>query len=120
MKNLLSCDSDNSNDSNKNAKKFIKNNLPKYIHEIFVYFFQPQITPSFLSNEEKWTLYPYILNVAIKSNQKDEEIAQMCSEFCHANVDTLKEYEIKRVTFIVIRSKEFPKYFTFRARLNYR
>ena len=44
----------------------------------------------------------------------------MCSKFCDANVETLKEYEIKRVTFIIIRSKEFPKYFTYRARLQYK
>ena len=81
---------------------------------------QPQIPPVYMNSEDKWTHYPYILNVAIKSNEKDEVISQMCSEFCQINIDNLKQYEIRRVTFIVLRSKEFPKYFTFRARLNYR
>jgi len=38
-------------------------------------FFQPQITPK-LTEQEKCALYPYILNVAIKSNQKDEDIGK--------------------------------------------
>ena len=58
---------------------------------------QPQMPPTYPSNEEKWTHYPYILNVAIRSNEKDDVISQMCSEFCQANIEHLKEYEVRRV-----------------------
>ena len=59
---------------------------------------QPQMPPTYPSNEEKWTHYPYILNVAIRSNEKDDVISQMCSEFCQANIEHLKEYEVRRVS----------------------
>ena len=80
------------------------------------------------SNLLKFTqICPNLLNFTqICSNHKYNSdlffplIATMCSKFCDANVETLKEYEIKRVTFIIIRSKEFPKYFTYRARLQYK
>ena len=61
---------------------------------------QPQMPPTYPSNEEKWTHYPYILNVAIRSNEKDDVISQMCSEFCQANIEHLKEYEVRRVSSI--------------------
>ena len=50
----------------------------------------------------------------------DSMISQMCANFCQSNCEILKEHEIRRVTFIVLRSKEFPKYFTFRARMQYK
>ena len=61
---------------------------------------QPQMPPTYPGNEEKWTHYPYILNVAIRSNEKDDVISQMCSEFCQANIEYLKEYEVRRVSLI--------------------
>ena len=50
----------------------------------------------------------------------DNKISQIFREFCQNNSETLSEHEIRRVTFIVLRSKEFPKYFTFRARNDYK
>ena len=50
----------------------------------------------------------------------DNMMSQMCEDFCQSNCEILRDHEIRRVTFIVLRSKEFPKYFTFRARMNYR
>ena len=50
----------------------------------------------------------------------DNMMSQMCEDFCQSNCEILRDHEIRRVTFIVLRSKEFPKYFTFRARMNYK
>nr|APH81346.1 ACC [Paracyclopina nana] len=83
---------------------------------------QPALSLSFNDSEDKWARYHYILNVGVRmgDNFNDNEISRVCSEFCEANSDILREHEIRRVTFIVLRSKEFPKYFTFRARMNYK
>ena len=85
----------------------------------------PPVQPQpfhFAETEDKATYFQYILNVAVKMPNTDNDtvISQMCAEFCHMNAEILKDHEIRRVTFIVLRSKEFPKYFTFRARNNYK
>lgn len=74
-----------------------------------------------MDSGDKSAHFQYILNVAVRmpSSDNDNLISQMCGEFCQSHSDLLNEYEIRRVTFIVLRSKEFPKYFTFRARNNY-
>ena len=75
----------------------------------------PQFQPSTEDN------FQYILNVAVKSNtDNDSLISQLCADFCQTNAEVLSENEIRRVTFIVLRSKGFPKYFTFRARNDYK
>ena len=74
--------------------------------------------PQFQPTEDK---FQYILNVAVKSDtDNDSLISQLCADFCQTNAEVLSENEIRRVTFIVLRSKEFPKYFTFRARNEYK
>ena len=79
---------------------------------------QPSSNAFFQSSEDR---FQYILNVAVKSNtDNDALISQLCSDFCAANAVLLREHEVRRVTFIVLRSKEFPKYFTFRARMGYK
>jgi hypothetical protein len=40
--------------------------------------------------------------------------------FCHDHIDLLRESRIRRLTCIVLRHKEFPKYFTYRARNEFR
>jgi acetyl-CoA carboxylase/biotin carboxylase 1 len=74
------------------------------------------------TEEDKWGHFHYILNVAVRmpTTDNDQTISQMFLAFCLENSDLLRQYEIRRVTFIVLRSKEFPKYFTFRARMDYR
>ena len=81
---------------------------------------QPQpMQPSWPQSSED--RFQYILNVAVKSKtDNDAIISQLCSDFCQAHNDILREHEVRRVTFIVLRSKEFPKYFTFRARMGYK
>ena len=61
-----------------------------------------------------------ILNVAIRMDEQksDQDIAQRLSNFCQCpdNQSRLRDHGIRRITFTVVRSKEFPKYFTFRSR----
>ena len=44
----------------------------------------------------------------------DNKLGEMFKGFCQENLGKLKEKQLRRVTFIVWRQKEFPKYFTFR------
>ena len=64
-----------------------------------------------------------ILNVAIRvdgeePSKSDPDISQRLAEFCQAeaNRELLTGNGVRRITFTVVRSKEFPKYFTFRSR----
>ena len=60
-----------------------------------------------------------IMNVAVKMSdafKSDADISQLLGRFCRNNADLLKENGIRRITFTVVRPKEFPKYFTFRSR----
>lgn len=74
-----------------------------------------------LNEDDKYSHFRYILKVAVKMPvaDTDAEISTTFHDFCQQHSDTLQQYDIRRVTFIVLRSKEFPKYFTFRARLEY-
>ncbi len=67
-----------------------------------------------LDSEDKTAHFQYILNVAVKMPETDNDnvISQICGDFCQSHCELLKEREIRRVTFIILRSKEFPKYFT--------
>lgn len=40
----------------------------------------------------------------------------MLQSFCKESADTFIDMKIRRITFIILRHKEFPKYFTYRAR----
>jgi hypothetical protein len=40
--------------------------------------------------------------------------------YCQDHINFLRESQIRRVTCIVLRHKEFPKYFTYRARNEFR
>merc|ERR1719262_469498 len=64
-----------------------------------------------------------ILNVAVKIplEKTDSEISEMFENFCRSkeNLLLLSHGGIRRITFIVIRPKEFPKYFTYRSRLEF-
>ncbi|CAH8599596.1 unnamed protein product [Schistosoma mattheei] len=41
-------------------------------------------------------------------------------EFCSRHVDQLRASGIRRITFLVVKTREFPRLYTFRARDNYR
>uniref|UniRef100_A0A671PIP9 acetyl-CoA carboxylase n=1 Tax=Sinocyclocheilus anshuiensis TaxID=1608454 RepID=A0A671PIP9_9TELE len=60
----------------------------------------------------------HILNVAIKtdSDVDDDGLAAMFHEFTHSKKSLLFEHGIRRLTFLVAQKREFPKFFTFRAR----
>ena len=45
----------------------------------------------------------------------DNKLSEMFKAFCKENLGKLKEKQIRRLTFIIWRPKEFPKYFTFRG-----
>jgi len=83
---------------------------------------RPFMPPAFSDSEDKSAHFQYILNVGVKMADTDNDnmMSQMCEDFCQSNCEILRDHEIRRVTFIVLRSKEFPKYFTFRARMNYK
>lgn len=65
---------------------------------------------------------PNILNIAIKMPKtvSDDKISGMMKDFCRENLTKLQEKQIRRITFIVWHQKEFPKYFTFRASMDFR
>ncbi|NXE06549.1 ACAC carboxylase, partial [Lophotis ruficrista] len=60
----------------------------------------------------------HILNVAIKtdSDVDDDGLAAMFREFTQSKKAVLIEHGIRRLTFLVAQKREFPKFFTFRAR----
>lgn len=63
-----------------------------------------------------------IINIAIKipKSVSDDNISEMFATFCQENVEDLfVEKQIRRITFIVLRPKEFPKYFTYRSRTEF-
>ncbi len=64
-----------------------------------------------------------ILNIAIKMSKSaadDDSISETCRTFCKEHLAKLMEKKIRRVTFIVWRPKEFPKYFTFRSSTDFK
>ncbi|XP_047674506.1 acetyl-CoA carboxylase 2 isoform X2 [Tachysurus fulvidraco] len=60
----------------------------------------------------------HIINVSIKSadTEDDDALVTAFTEFTQSKKDVLYEYGIRRVTFLVAQKREFPKFFTFRAR----
>ncbi|XP_067263608.1 acetyl-CoA carboxylase 1 isoform X5 [Chanodichthys erythropterus] len=60
----------------------------------------------------------HILNVAIKTDSDidDDGLAAMFREFTQSKKSLLFEHGIRRLTFLVAQKREFPKFFTFRAR----
>ncbi|NXP82489.1 ACAC carboxylase, partial [Ramphastos sulfuratus] len=60
----------------------------------------------------------HILNVAIKtdSDVDDDGLAAMFRDFTQSKKSVLMEHGIRRLTFLVAQKREFPKFFTFRAR----
>ncbi|XP_061116348.1 acetyl-CoA carboxylase isoform X4 [Conger conger] len=60
----------------------------------------------------------HILNVSIKSadTEDDDKLVTDFSTFAQSKKAILFEYGIRRITFLVAQKREFPKFFTFRAR----
>ncbi|XP_013400503.1 acetyl-CoA carboxylase isoform X2 [Lingula anatina] len=77
-------------------------------------------TSSFLDrmSETKPSEEPiHILGVALKVDNSDvNEFSKMLQSFCESQSPKLVEKGIRRVTFLNSYAREFPQYFTFRAR----
>nr|XP_055054624.1 acetyl-CoA carboxylase isoform X7 [Misgurnus anguillicaudatus] len=60
----------------------------------------------------------HIIMVSIKQadTEDDDALVSAFTAFAQSKRDLLHEYGIRRVTFLVAQKREFPKYFTFRAR----
>ncbi|XP_049645344.1 acetyl-CoA carboxylase 2 [Suncus etruscus] len=60
----------------------------------------------------------HILNVAIQSvdHLEDEELVPIFRTFVQSKKNILVEYGLRRITFLIAQEREFPKFFTFRAR----
>ncbi|KPP69579.1 acetyl-CoA carboxylase 1-like [Scleropages formosus] len=60
----------------------------------------------------------HILNIAIKTDGDidDDGLAAVFREFTQSKKSLLFEHGIRRLTFLVAQKREFPKFFTFRAR----
>ncbi|XP_026117226.1 acetyl-CoA carboxylase isoform X3 [Carassius auratus] len=64
----------------------------------------------------------HIINVSIKQadTEDDDALVRAFTAFAHSKKTLLYEYGIRRMTFLVAQKREFPKYFTFRARDEFR
>ncbi|XP_018604528.1 acetyl-CoA carboxylase isoform X4 [Scleropages formosus] len=60
----------------------------------------------------------HIINVAIRSvdSEDDDALVTVFSTYAQSKKAILFEYGIRRITFLVLHKREFPKFFTFRAR----
>lgn len=60
----------------------------------------------------------HVLNIAIRYDRKedDDSYAQTFGQFCVEKRHELAFCGIRRITFVVLHRREFPKYFTYRAR----
>lgn len=59
----------------------------------------------------------HILNVALKMDQKeDNQLSEQFAAFVAKNREALLEKGIRRITFVILYKRHFPKFFTYRAR----
>ena len=62
-----------------------------------------------------------ILYVAIKvqDSESDAEVSKKLDSFCEGRLAQLKEGNLRRLTFIILKSKSFPKYHNLIQQLKY-
>uniref|UniRef100_A0A8D0NRT9 Acetyl-CoA carboxylase beta n=1 Tax=Sus scrofa TaxID=9823 RepID=A0A8D0NRT9_PIG len=60
----------------------------------------------------------HILNVAIRyaDHHEDEQLVPIFRTFVQSKKNILMDHGLRRITFLLVQEKEFPKFFTFRAR----
>ncbi|XP_066546122.1 acetyl-CoA carboxylase isoform X2 [Amia ocellicauda] len=60
----------------------------------------------------------HIINVSIKSaeTEDDDTLVTAFSTYAQSKKSILFDYGIRRITFLIAQKREFPKFFTFRAR----
>ncbi|XP_071943409.1 acetyl-CoA carboxylase-like isoform X2 [Antedon mediterranea] len=63
----------------------------------------------------------HILNIALNVvGEKDDKIlSDKFYKFCQEKADILISNDVRRITFICLQKREFPKFFTYRARLDF-
>jgi len=63
----------------------------------------------------------HIVCVAVKDNGdiEDSQLSKMFGEWCASMKDELKQRCIRRVTFLALQRRQFPKFFTYRYRDNF-
>ena len=60
-----------------------------------------------------------IINIAIRMTGQapvDQDIAARLGNFCQTNSVNLCDSQIRRITFIILYTRSFPRYFTYRSR----
>src|SRR5258705_5476662 len=62
-----------------------------------------------------------IVNVAIRleGEKEDNALSEQFGQFFARNKDILIEQGIRRISFIVLNRRHFPKFFTYRSRDNF-
>ncbi|XP_063000242.1 acetyl-CoA carboxylase 2 isoform X2 [Elgaria multicarinata webbii] len=60
----------------------------------------------------------HILNIAVRcaGHDEDEELVPVFRAFAQSKNNILVDYGLRRITFLITQQREFPKFFTFRAR----
>ncbi|XP_012247167.1 acetyl-CoA carboxylase isoform X3 [Bombus impatiens] len=60
----------------------------------------------------------HILSIAVqeKENHDDVTMAKLFGDWCAANKEELISRDIRRITFTVLKKRQFPKFFTYRQR----
>lgn len=63
----------------------------------------------------------HILHVGLKNNsdKDDSTMSKIFGNFCVRHREELLSRKIRRITFTVFKHKQFPKFFTYRARDNF-
>ncbi|XP_077869541.1 acetyl-CoA carboxylase-like, partial [Saccoglossus kowalevskii] len=63
----------------------------------------------------------HIINVALKSDKVDDnELSETFLRYAQSKKELLFQNGIRRLTFLVLQPREFPKFFTYRARFDFK
>ena len=58
--------------------------------------------------------------IRVKDNEQDAALSAQLNTFCEGRLSQFKDASIRRITFIILKPRAFPKYFTFRARKEFK
>ncbi|XP_014228649.1 acetyl-CoA carboxylase isoform X4 [Trichogramma pretiosum] len=100
-------------------------NLSESRHSTSINVEQPTSTSSeaaaLAAVQEKPKEPVHILSIAVKDeeSQDDAALARKFGDWCATNREELLTRGIRRVTFAALKKRQFPKFFTFRARDNF-
>ncbi|KAL9876922.1 acetyl-CoA carboxylase isoform 1-T1 [Glossina fuscipes fuscipes] len=79
------------------------------------------ITRANAAEEAKSTEPIHIISVAVREtgDMDDMQMSQIFGNYCKAHLDELYQRRIRRITFAALKKRQFPKFFTYRARDNF-